>query len=281
MKRFLFLRLVLFFLAGSWNIASAAPNYGSNAIAGKTVEINGIRLYYETYGNGDPLLLIHPNGGRISDMSAQIKAFSAHYRVIIADSRGHGRSELGADHLTYTQMADDYDKLLDSMDVKSANVVGWSDGGIIGLLLAIDYPQRVNKLAIMGANLNPNGLKDWAINWVGREEEKVTQMASESTARPELLNTLEQLDLVSKQPDIQADDLKRIKSPVLVMAGDRDIIKIEHTLKIFENIPEAQLEIVAGATHNIPSDDPARFNRTVAEFLEKPFKRPDTRDMFR
>lgn len=89
------------------------------------------------------------------------------------------------------------------------------------------------------------------------------------------------MDLLGKQPDIKEAELRKIKAPVLVMAGDRDVIRNEHTLVIFDNIPKAQLEIFPGATHMIPAQEPERFNRSVLHFLQQPFRRPDTKDMFR
>jgi len=282
MNRFLRLLLPLPLLFhGAFCRAKEAPAYGSNPEAGKTVDVNGIKMYYETYGEGPPLLLIHPNSGSLSNMSPQIEEFSKSYRVIAADSRGHGRSGAGEGRLTYPQMAEDLDKLLESLDVKSAHVVGWSDGGILGLLLAIHHPDKVGKLAIMGANLTPDGSYPWAQEWVTKQVKAANAEIAGGNGSPELQMQLKYFDLLGKQPDIPVDDLKKIKSPVLVMAGDRDVIRTEHTVLIFESIPNSQLEIFPGATHMISREDPERFNRTVASFLKLPFKRPDTKTMFR
>ena len=143
-----------------------AVPYGENPAAGATIEVNGIKLHYETYGHGTPLLMIHGNGGNISHLGYQIEAFASEYRVIVADSRGHGQSEMGPGRLTYEHQAEDLNALLDHLHLKSAYVLGWSDGGILGLLLAIHHPDKVAKLAVMAPNINPEGAYDLARKWV-------------------------------------------------------------------------------------------------------------------
>lgn len=257
------------------------PGYGKNPEAGKIAKVNGISLYYETYGGGQPLLLLHPNGGSIEYMAPQIRQFALSYQVIAVDSRGHGRSGKGEDELNYRQMADDINRLLESLGLKSVNIVGWSDGGILGLLLAIHHPDKVGKLAIMGANLTPDGVKPWLIDFIQTEKKRINQQVAEEGPSAATSLELEKMDLMLKQPDIPLSDLKKITSPVLVMAGDRDVIRDEHTLLIFQSLPKSQLQIFSGATHMISSEDPRRFNDVVQTFLANPFKQPDTQDLFR
>ncbi len=136
-----------------------SPNgvpYGNNKAVGKYYDIRGFKMYCEVYGKGQPLLIIHGNGGSISNFVYQIPYFSTKYKVIVADSRSQGKSVDTGDSLTYEMMADDYSALLDAMKIDSADVIGWSDGGINGLLLAIRHPEKVKKLAITGANLVPD-----------------------------------------------------------------------------------------------------------------------------
>jgi pimeloyl-ACP methyl ester carboxylesterase len=255
--------------------------YGSNAAVGNLVAVDGIRLYYEIYGTGEPLLLIHGNGGSIADMGKQIEFFATHYQVIVADSRGHGRSEMGSGRLTYEQMADDLAGLLHQLNLKSVRVLGWSDGGILGLLLAIHHPDCVGQLAIMGANLEPDGAFDWAQQWVKTENKRLEQAIAAKGKAPELLAKKQYLDLLGKQPHIPIKDLRKISVPTLVMAGDKDVIRGEHTLEIFENLPKAHLAIFPGATHMIPWTDSELFNQTVEKFFSRPYARPDTRDIFK
>jgi pimeloyl-ACP methyl ester carboxylesterase len=255
--------------------------YGANTAAGSFAKINGIKLYHEIYGTGSPLLVIHGNGGSIHDLENQIGFFASRYRVIAADSRGHGKSGLGESRLTYEQMAGDLNALLEKLGVKSVNILGCSDGGIIGLLLAIHHPDKVGKLAILGANLSPDGAYDWALEWVARENANVDAMIAKGDKSQPWLTLRQHLDLLGKQPNIPLASLAKITSPTLVMAGDRDIIRDDHTLKIFHALPHSQLAIFPGATHLILHEDPEQFNRTIERFFSLPFAQPDTRDFFR
>src|SRR5215217_945212 len=123
-------------------------NYGDNKEAGNFKKINGINLYYETYGTGKPLIFLHGNGGSIFSARAKIEYFKKYFKVIAIDSRAHGKSiDTTTAILTYSQMANDINVLLDSLHIDSAYVSGQSDGGILGLLLAIHYPNKISKLA--------------------------------------------------------------------------------------------------------------------------------------
>ena len=255
-------------------------HYGNNPSAGGWVQVNGTKLYFETYGKGQPLLQLHGNGQDISSLGNQIKFFSAQYQVIAPDSRGHGKSEMGPGRLTYEQMADDENALLEKLGLKQVYVLGWSDGGIVSLLLAIRHPDKVAKLAIMGANLEPAGAYDWAQTWVSQQEKTVDAMlAKHDTSQPWAVQK-QYLDLLGRQPHIPLVKLKTISAPTLVMAGDRDVIRDEHTLQIFHALPQAQLCIFPGATHMIAWQNPKLFNRTVEKFFREPFTRPDTKDLF-
>lgn len=254
--------------------------YGQNESAGRFVELNGIKLYYETYGEGSPMLLIHGNGQSIFGLRHQINFFKTHYRVIVADSRGHGRTEMGSARLTYERMTEDFNALLDTLNLRQVHVLGWSDGGIIGLLLASKYPEKVDKLAVMGANLDPQGAYDWALSWVSRREREIDALAASGNSSNHWHIYRQRLDLLGKQPNILVEQLSKIAAPTLVMAADRDVIRGEHTLKIFNALPKAHLCIFPGATHMIPEQDPQVFNRTVEKFFRDPFSRPDTKQMF-
>jgi len=282
--RFIALLLAPVALAASAFAELAPPKlaipYGENPAAGKFTELNGIRLYYEVYGDGPALLQIHGNGGSIAAMGNQIQFFAPRYRVIAADSRGHGKSDMGPGRLTYDQQAEDLNALLDQLQVKSANILGWSDGGIIGLLLAIRHPDKVAKLAIMGANLNPEGAYPWALEWVAKQNKAVDEKIAAGDKSQPWSVFKQQLDLLGKQPQIPVGDLAKITAPVLVMAGDKDVIRGEHSLLIFEHIARAHLAIFPGSTHMIPWENPALFNSTVGNFFSQPFTRPDTKDIF-
>jgi pimeloyl-ACP methyl ester carboxylesterase len=264
--------------------AKAAPRraaiaYGNNPAAGRTFVFNGNRFYFETYGRGPPLLLIHGNGQSISEFKGQIGDFSRRHQVIAMDSRGQGKSELGTTALTYEEMAEDVDALLEHLRLDHVKVLGQSDGGIIGLLLTIHHPDKVGMLAVMGANLEPDAAYPWARDGIVRVRNRITAELAHSNDPKPLQLQLQFLDLLGSQPHIPVADLKSIQVPTLVMAADRDVIRDDHTLSIFHAIPKSQLAIFPGATHVIAGQDPARFNRTVLDFFDKPFAMPDTKDL--
>jgi pimeloyl-ACP methyl ester carboxylesterase len=147
--------LLALLLLAPLQLLAGDVEYGSNEKAGQFAELGDIKMYYETYGEGEPLLLIHGNGQSVSDMHFQIAYFASDYQVIVADSRAHGKTSVGNPPLNYVQMMEDYNALLEQLGVTGANVVGWSDGGIVALLLAYHHPDKVSKLAILGANLFP------------------------------------------------------------------------------------------------------------------------------
>ncbi len=275
----------LVMLPGGGASSAATPmpavTYGNDAAAGRTFLFDGARFYYETYGRGPPLLLIHGNGESIGSFKGQIGPLSRHYQVIAMDSRGQGKSSLGDAPLTYEQMAEDSNAFLEHLKLEHVRVVGWSDGGIIGLLLTMRHPDKVSMLAVMGANLEPDGAYPWAVDGIVRMRAKVTAALAQSAnpERQQLQLELKLLDLLGNQPHIPVADLGGIQIPTLVMAGDRDVIRDDHTLTIFHALPKSQLAIFPGATHMIPTADPERFNRTVLEFFSKPFSMPDTKDL--
>jgi pimeloyl-ACP methyl ester carboxylesterase len=254
-------------------------SYGNNSKAGKYVYVNDVNIYYEVYGNGNPLLLLHGNGGNIEGMKHQIEYFSKSYKVITMDCRGRGKSELGKDTLSYMQMTKDVVSLLEYLHLDSVYVIGRSDGGIISLLMGIYFPQKVKKIAAFGANLSPDTVAGYLslIEQVHRERVQAEEMIERNdTTRDWYL--IRQLNrLMEFQPHISADDLKKIKSPVLILSCDRDIIKEEHTLFIYRNIPRANLCIFPGETHWITSENPDLFNSTVSKFFSGNYKGDEIR----
>jgi pimeloyl-ACP methyl ester carboxylesterase len=277
---------MVFSVVGGLVSAATPPthiSYGNNSPAGNNFTFNGARFYYETYGEGVPLLLIHGNGESIGSFKGQIGDFSRHHRVIAMDSRGQGKSELGSARLTYEQMAEDSNALLDHLGLRQVKVLGWSDGGIIGVLLTIHHPEKVSMLAIMGANLQPDGAYPWAVDGIARLRDRVTaKLADDKNPKDlqqQLQLQLQLLDLLGNQPHIPLTDLATITIPTLVMAADRDVIRDEHTLSMFHALPKSQLAVFPGATHMIPEQDPARFNSTVLRFFDRSFTMPDSKDL--
>jgi pimeloyl-ACP methyl ester carboxylesterase len=251
-----------------------AANYGSNKAAGTFRRINGVNLYYEVYGTGEPLLLIHGNGTGIKGWSAQIAYFSQKYQVIAVDCRGRGQSELGSDSLTYLQQAADLAALLRELKLEGVTVIGKSDGGIIGLLMAIHYPDALKQLVAYGANAVPDSsaLFPESIERFHLSRLEAEQMLAKGDTTKDWRLEQQKYRLMEFQPHITAADLGKIAIPVLVMSCDRDVIREEHTLWIYRNIPFASLSISPGEVHRFPTLNPDLFNAIVANWIAQPFK---------
>jgi pimeloyl-ACP methyl ester carboxylesterase len=259
--------------------AQSAVPYGDNPDAGRYVVLNGARLYYEVYGRGEPLILLHGNGGNIGAMKFQIDYFSRSFEVIAMDCRGRGKSELGQEPLTYTRMAQDAASLLDYLHAAPAYLIGRSDGGILGLLMGIRFPEKVKKIAVYGANLWPGPTAGYPdlVEQIHHDRTEAEEMIrkKDTTKNWALISQLNRL--MEFQPHISTAELKNIKAPVLVMSADRDVVREEHTLYIYRHIPKANLCIFPGETHWVTSTNPDLFNQTVMKFFSEPFKGEETR----
>lgn len=253
--------------------------YGHNKGAGKYYDIRGFKMYCEVYGQGQPLLIIHGNGGSINNFIYQIPYFAKKYKVIIADSRAQGKSIDPGDSLTYEMMADDYSALLDAMKIDSAYVIGWSDGGINALLLAIRHPEKVKELASTGANLVPDTTAVPQQIWDMVSPVYLTLKAKKD--KTELEKTQYKLfRLLVEQPHIPLSDLHKIKCPSLIIGGDHDVIKEEHTMLIYKNIPKAYLWILPASGHSTPIVYKEDFNKVVDRFFSTPYRTFDGEGRF-
>lgn len=244
--------------------------YGSNPAAGKTFTHDGVKLYYEVYGTGEPVLLVHGNGASIASFKAQIDYFRKRYQVIAMDSRDQGKSGDSPDKITYEKMTDDLAALLDHLKSPPVDVLGWSDGGIEALLLGIRHPEKVKKIAAMAANLNPEG------NYPETDDlMKLMKQYMPPGDTAEGKRALRVTQMMSDEPHIDPAALEAIMAPTLVLASDHDLIRDEHTLEIYHHIPNSQLCIFPNATHMVPYDDPELFNSTVDRFFRTPFVKKD------
>ncbi|WP_454816832.1 alpha/beta fold hydrolase [Labrys neptuniae] len=240
---------------------------------GSFADINGIKLYYATLGKGAPVVLLHGGLGNSDYWGLQAKALARRHKVILVDSRGHGRSSRDTKPYGYDLMADDVVALLDKLKIKRADVVGWSDGAILGIDLAIRHPDRVGKIFAFAANTVTSGVKDGVdknptfaayIERAGKEYAKLSQTPKEYEA---FVGQISQM--WATQPSWTDVQLKAIKTPVLVVDGDRDeAIKREHTEYIAATIPGAGLLILPNASHFAFLQDPALFNAALIGFLD-------------
>ena len=240
--------------------------YGNNPAASERIKLKDAVLYYETYGSGQPLLLLHGDSQSIGAFAKQIPELSKHYKVIAVDTRGQGKStDLTTGPLTYELFANDMKQLLDSLHIAKTNILGWSDGGITGLLMAIKYPSYVNKLAITGANLEPS---DQAID--GKALKEISRQLDgwkKNTSAPAAME-VRLFTMMLNQPHISVESLRSIKAPVLVMAGEHDLILEKHTKLIAASIPNSKIYIFKGASHYVPVEKIDEFNNEVISFFE-------------
>ncbi|MHA3789562.1 alpha/beta fold hydrolase [Flavobacterium hauense] len=252
--------------------AQTVIQYGDNKEVGKYITLNGVKHYYETYGEGEPLLLIHGNSTGIKGWAPQIEFFSKKYKVYAIDCRGRGKSDLGKDTLSYSQQANDMAVFIRQMKLESVSVIGKSDGGIIGIMMGMYQPEHLKKIVAFSANMQPDGLYPEGITEIKAERLNAEKMLAAKDTSKDWELERQKNRMMEFQPHITAEDLQKIKIPVLVISTDRDVIKEEHTLFIYKNIPNANLAIISGEGHRVPRQNPEPFNVAVDKFLSEPFK---------
>ena len=234
--------------------------------------VNGIQMYYAIYGAGDPVILLHGGLGNADYWSNQVPELAKSHKVIVADSRGHGRSTRNADPYSYALMASDVIALMDHLKIDKAALIGWSDGGIIGLDIAIHHPERLSKLFAFGANYNVGGLREDTgnstvfnayIEQCGKDYAKLSKTPTEYEA---FLNQIS--EMWATQPDYKKEELQGIKVPTYIADGQYDEgIKQEHTREMAQLIPNATLVVMPNLSHFAMWQDPTIFNRALAAFL--------------
>lgn len=253
--------------------------YGSNKLVGKYISTRGFNMYYETYGAGEPLLMIHGNDDSIGRFHYQIPFFAKHYKVIAADSRAQGKSHDPGDSLSYEMMTDDLNALLDSLHVDSCFVLGWSDGGIEGLMLALRHPDKVKKLAITGANLAPDtsAVDAFIYNWALSYNDSLRNVQQTTAVK----NERKLAFLLTYEPHISLQSLHAIKCPTLVIGGDHDVVLPKHTMLIADNIEKSYLCIIPNSGHGTPAyNHRDMFNEIVYNFFKQPYRKIEGFDRF-
>jgi pimeloyl-ACP methyl ester carboxylesterase len=266
-------RLCLAVLALTALVAGAGAADAPAVISG-TAAVNGIEMYYEVRGAGEPLLLLHGGFANTAHWREQFDDFAAHYRVIAVDSRGHGRTSLGDAPLGYRLMADDVLALMDHLGIARAHLVGWSDGGNIGLDIAIRAPERLDRLVAYGANFAPEGVRaDAADNprftaFIAQAREDYQRLSP----APERWDTfVERIHhMWATEPRFTEAELGAISTPVLVLDGlEEEAIYIEHVKALAGLIPGADLVLMPDTGHFAQLEQPAAFNRIVLDFLAR------------
>ncbi|AOR22783.1 alpha/beta fold hydrolase [Clostridium taeniosporum] len=233
----------------------------SNVINNKTASI-----YYEVYGEGDALVLLHGNGENLEYFKHQIEYFSKKFKVIAIDTRGHGKSSKGSIPFDFWIFADDVISVLDNLNVEKTHILGFSDGGNTALHLALKYSDRIRSLILNGANFKVSGVK-FLVQFPVILGYYLSSFFSIFYEKAKINRDI--LSLMVNNPKLTEEDLRKIKIPTLVVAGDKDMIKSSHTKLISNLIKDAELNIIPNSTHFVALENSREFNYVIEEFLSK------------
>jgi pimeloyl-ACP methyl ester carboxylesterase len=224
--------------------------------------INGHKIYYAVRGSGPTLVFLHGGGDSGEHSFArQLDVFSEHHQIVAPDQVGQGRTPEVPGELSYTSMMEDTASLLRMLKLRHVDVVGFSDGGILALMLAVRHPELVHRLVISGVNIAPEGLRP----------EDLEELRATQTAKPKTIDEkLARLWFTSPtEAELNLGLLAKISEPVLLISGDRDAITLEHTLKIFHALPDAQLCVLPGTDHATFSGRSEWINPIIDVFLNR------------
>jgi pimeloyl-ACP methyl ester carboxylesterase len=277
MHRFIFVCLLMLmaplaaYAEPQWLTLPPTPTLPKAAQSGYA-GVNGVKIWYATFGRGEPVILLHGGLANANYWGNQVRALQTHYRVLVMDSRGHGRSTRNDQPYGYDLMAGDVVALMDFLRIPKAAIVGWSDGAILGLDIAIKHPERVSKLFAFAANSDPSGVADIANSpvfnaFIARAE---TEYETLSPTPGEYKAFLAQITKMwETQPNWTAADLRRIAVPTWIVDADHDeAIKRENTEFMAANIPNAGLLLQPEVSHFSFIQDPEQFTANVLYFLQ-------------
>jgi pimeloyl-ACP methyl ester carboxylesterase len=262
--------------APQWLTLPATPTLPQPARSG-LAPVNNVKIWFAEYGQGEPLILLHGGLANANYWGNQVPELAKSYRVIVMDSRGHGRSTRDSRPFGYDLMASDVLALMDYLEITKAAIVGWSDGAILGLDIAINHPDRITKLFAFAANSDPSG-----VNWtpspvfnqfIARAKTEYEQLSPTPEAYKSFLDQISAM--WAAEPNFTAEELHSIKIPVLIVDADHDeAIKRENTEFMASEIPNAGLLLLPGVSHFALLQDPGQFNCNLQHFLQHAWLRP-------
>jgi pimeloyl-ACP methyl ester carboxylesterase len=243
---------------------------------GDFVTLNGVRTYYEVHGDAgsEPLVLLHGGLATAETWGGVTGALAERYRVFVPEHRGHGHTEDIEGPITFDLMAADTAAFLREVVGGPAHLVGWSDGGIIGLLIALREPSLMRRLVAIGANFHYDGgiasPSEMGFQADGPEMAPLRGMYEAASPDgpdhwPVVFDKV--LRMWNEEPTLTVEDVARIEAPVLVMVGDDDMVRLDHTVALYEALPRGQLAVVPAASHGLPLERPEEVARLVTEFL--------------
>lgn len=245
------------------------------SVDGGYVKANGVNTYYEVHGEGGPLLLLHGGTDTIESFREQTPALAKRFKVILPERRGHGRTADVEGPITYELMAQDTIAFMEALGTGPAHLVGWSDGAIVGMLVAMWRPDIVKRFVSVGGNFHVDGLTEEFTAYVRRATaetffpsavEAYKQMSPDGPEHwPVVFEKIMRMWLA--EPQMTSQELAAIKAPTLVMCGQNDIMTLEHTIELFRAIPSGQLCVLPGTSHFLLHEKPDLANRLLIEFL--------------
>src|SRR5258707_4370674 len=256
----------------AWLSLPPTPSLPSPTTSG-TAQVNGVKIWYAVFGRGQPVVLLHGGLANSNYWGHLVPALSNEFQVIVMDSRGHGRSTRNVEPLGYDLMASDVLAVMDVLKLEKAAVVGWSDGAIIGLDIAIHHPERLTRLFAFAANSDPEGVADISqspvfnayLERAKAEDQKLSPTPSEYDAFMAQVTKMWET-----QPHFTADDLHRIHTPIWIVDADHDeAIKRSNTLFMADQIPGSGLLIEPQVSHFAFLQDAQQFNADVLHFLRQ------------
>jgi len=247
--------------------------------SGKYLDVGRSRIYYETYGEGEPLFMFHGGSSTLEAFRCQIPELSKYFRIILPERPGNGHTADIDGPYSYKNMADDMVSFAHALDIQRAPFVGYSDGANLLLFIALEHPFLVEKFVSIGGNFHHSGcnpdfqneMRNLPRDSVGEEiDEKYAKYSPDGPDHyAEVFYKTRQLWLT--QPTFKKQDIEKIQTPALILCGDHDVIERQHTLDFFEALPNAYLSIVPGTTHRLIKEKPAIVNRILLDFLQNPY----------
>jgi pimeloyl-ACP methyl ester carboxylesterase len=244
-------------------------------VRGRRIRANGISTYVEERGEGAPLLLLHGGFETVDMLPFLSDHLGRHFRLVAPERRGHGRTADARGPISYELMAHDTLAVLDALEIDEADLVGYSDGANIALLLALAQPDRVRRLVLVSGNFHADGMTE--------AFRRGLRMARADSFEPSFAEAYRALSpdgpdhwpvvfeklqrMMLEEPTLHGADLEQVQAPTLVMAGDRDYVSVRHTVDMFEAIPNARLCIVPGGSHGLLAEQPALTTRVILDFL--------------
>lgn len=242
-----------------------------------TLETDGVRIVYDVIGEGEPILLLHGGSADSTWWGELVPVLAERHTVVTIDSRGHGRSSFDDRQITYRRMADDTLAVLDRLNIDRAGIVGWSDGAIIALDIALRQPERLDRVVAYGVNFDLSGYRDSAAEpktsagaerFIAENPGRYQEQSPHPERWDEVLANLR--TMWTTEPNWTADEMRSIRTPVLVLDGlDEEVIDIEHVRLLAELLPNGTLELMPGTGHFAMIDQPKEFTRIVSEYLAR------------